>query len=150
LLPSNLLRARISRGKIRPLFVGIEPATRSLAERVVHAYSDGVGRKKGELSERLREVENQGYDFKLVRGLSALLERRCTFEAESEGGLNPVEARRAVFREASRQKASNKDDKEKVLRKVSAELGVSRDSLERTLFSDIDDELENSLTLPFS
>jgi uncharacterized protein len=140
LLPSNLLRVKISRGKIRPVFVALDPDAVALARSLIDEYREGVGRKKRELLERLKEVENQGHDFKLVRGLSALLERRCVFEADS-GGLNPIEARRAVFREASRARASSAEERERVLRKVSTELRVSAEALERTLFSDVDDEL---------
>jgi uncharacterized protein len=138
LLPSDLMRVKISRGKIRPVFVALD--SEPLARSLVDIYREGVGRKKGELVERLKAVENQGHDFKLVRGLSALLDRRCVFEADS-GGMNPVEARRAVFREASRAKASSAGERERVLREVSAGLGVSAEGLERTLFSDVDDEL---------
>jgi len=131
---------KISRGKILPAFVAVDPDAIALAESLIDIYREGIGRKKGELIERLKAVENQGHDFKLVRGLSALLERRCVFEADS-GGMNPVEARRAVFREASRARASSEEEREKVLREVSTELGTSAEALERTLFSDVDDEL---------
>ena len=139
MLPSNLLRARTSRDRIRPLYVAVDAASLALAEKTEGIFRDGVGRRKGELLERLKEVEDEGNDFKLVRGLSALLERRCTFEAES--ALNPVEARRAVFKEASRARASSPEERSAVLLKVSTELGVSPDALESTLFSDIEDEL---------
>lgn len=139
MLPSNLLRARISRGRIRPVFVGLDANAVALAERITGIYRDGVGKRKGELLERLKEVENDGHDFKLVRGLSTLLERRCVFEAESE--LNPVEARKAVFREASIVKASSQEDRRRVLRKVSTELATSPEALEKTLFCDIEEEL---------
>ena len=139
MLPSNLLRARISRGRIRPVFVGLDANAVALAERITGIYRDGVGKRKGELLERLKEVENDGHDFKLVRGLSTLLERRCVFEAESE--LNPVEARKAVFREASIVKASSQEDRRRVLRKVSSELATSPEALEKTLFCDMEEEL---------
>jgi predicted nuclease of restriction endonuclease-like RecB superfamily len=140
MLPSNLLRAKISRGRMRPLYVGLDPDTMALAARITGIYRDGVGKRKGELFERLREVENEGHDFKLVRGLSTLLERRCIFEAES--ALNPVEARKAVFKEASRVRSSSSEERDTVLQKVSTELGLSSpDALERTLFSDMEEEL---------
>ncbi len=111
----------------------------ALAERITSIYRDEVGKRKGELLERLRDVENEGHDFKLVRGLSTLLERRCIFEAES--ALNPAEARKAVFKEASRARASTSEERKGILQKVSTELGISPEALERTLFSDIEDEL---------
>lgn len=139
MLPSNLLRAKISAGKIRPAYVNVDPQTVALAERIIGVFRDGRGRKKGELLERLNEVENEGNDFKLVRGLSALLERRCVFEVDS--ATNPMAARMAVFEEASKAKATSVDETKAVLRRVSAKLGVSPEALEKTLFSDLEDEL---------
>ncbi len=139
MLPSNLLRVKISKGKIRPIYATLDSGTIQLAESITNLYKSGVGRKKGELAERLKEVENQGNDFKLTRGLSMLLERRCLFEAET--ALNPAEARKVVFGEASRVRATSAEEKEGVLQRVSTELRVSRDALERSIFSDVDDEL---------
>ncbi|MDA4132640.1 MAG: DUF790 family protein, partial [Thaumarchaeota archaeon] len=134
-----MLRARISRGTIRPLYVSLDADTLALAERVMGAYRDGVGKKKGALLERLKEIESEEPDFKLVRGLSMLLDRRSVFEVESP--LNPAAVRRAVFREASRVRASSALERSRVLQKVSLDFGVSPQPLEDALFSDMDDEL---------
>src|SRR5712692_197332 len=139
MLPSNLLRARISKGRIRPLYVAVDTDSLALAERITGIYRDGLGKRRGQLLERLKEVENEGHDFKLVRGLSILLDRRSTFEADR--ALNPEKARRAVFRESSRIRASSLGEKNMVLQRVATELGVSPAALERTIFSDIEDEL---------
>ncbi len=70
MLPSNLLRAKISKGKIRPLYVALDSSSLALAETITGTYRNGVGKRKGEVLERLKAVENEGHDFKLVRGLS--------------------------------------------------------------------------------
>jgi predicted nuclease of restriction endonuclease-like RecB superfamily len=140
MLPSNLLRAKISRGKIRPLYASIDPETVALAERMIGLFRDGLGKRKGELLERLREVEGDEGDFKLVRGLSALLERRCAFEVDS-GATDPMAARMAVFEEASRARAVTADERQAVIQRVSSKLGVSPEALERALYSDLEDEL---------
>lgn len=139
MLPSNLLRAKTHGGKIRPLYVSLDPDILALAERITGIFRDGVGKRKGELLDRLKEVEEEGHDFKLVRGLSILLDRRCAFEAEST--MNPREARMAVFEEASRAKVSSLQERNDVIQKVSAKLGITPEALERTLFSDMEDEL---------
>ncbi len=139
MLPSNLLRARISKGKISPVYVSIDPEAVALAARIIGDFKVGLGKKKGELLERLKEIEDEGHDFKLVRGMSALLERRCKFEVESE--TNPMAARMAVFEAASRAKAASSDETKAVIRSVSTRLGVSPEALERALFSDLEDEL---------
>jgi len=139
MLPANLLRAKISRGTIRPVYVSIDPEALALAERIISDFRDGVRKRKGALIERLKEVENESRDYKLVRGMSALLERRCTFEAES--ATDPIAARRAVFEEASRARATGADEREAVIQRMCGKLGVSPEALERALYSDLEEEL---------
>jgi predicted nuclease of restriction endonuclease-like RecB superfamily len=139
MLPSNLLRAKISRGRIRPTYASLDLDTRALAERITGKFTDGTGKKKGELLKKLKEVENEGYDFKLVRGLSTLLERRCNFQVES--ALNPRETRTAVFLEASSGRTSSLAERNRVIETISNQLGISPEALEKTLFSDLEDEL---------
>ena len=139
MLPSNLLRAKISRGTIRPVYATLDPDILTLARSITGVFSDNVGRTKVALSDGLREIEGDGCDYKLVRGLSALLERKCVFEADS--ATNPREARRLVFEEASMTRVSSLEDRDGVVQRVSARLGVSPAGLEKTIFSDMEDEL---------
>jgi predicted nuclease of restriction endonuclease-like RecB superfamily len=139
MLPSNLLRAKISAGKIRPLYASLDLDTIALAERISGIFRDATGKRRGELLEKLRDVEEGGNDFKLIRGLSTLLERRCEFEAET--AFNPKEARMAVFEEASRRRTSSLEARNGVIQTVSTKLGISPEAMERTLFSDLEDEV---------
>ena len=139
MLSSDLLRVKISKGSIRPLYASLDADNLALAERTIGLYRDSVGGRKGQLIDRVQEVEGTGLDYKLVRGLSALLERGCTFEAES--ALDPTQARMAVFEEASRAKAATKEETEEVLRAVASRLGVEEGALEKTLYSDNEEEL---------
>jgi len=41
MLPSNLLRARISKGRIRPLYVALDTESLALAERITGIYRRG-------------------------------------------------------------------------------------------------------------
>ncbi|MGA2663467.1 MAG: DUF790 family protein [Nitrososphaerales archaeon] len=149
MLPSELLRARVSRGKIRPVFVALDGDGLALAERLTRTFGEGVGAPRGALLDRLREIEGEGHDFKLVRGLSTLLERRALFEAES-GGLDPATVRSAVFREASRARALTPEERRGVLGRVAGGMRVSPEALERALFCDVDDELVLRSFRPFS
>jgi uncharacterized protein len=139
MLPSDLLRARISRDRIRPIYVPIDRDNLALAEKLSETYLAGIGKRKGAVLDRVREIEEEGYDFKLVRGLSTLLERRATFEVEGE--IDPVGARNKVFTAASLARVTGPADREDVLRSVSTGLGVTPEALEKALFSDLDDEL---------
>ena len=95
MLPSNLLIARSRAGKIRPVYAPIDKSHVDLASELIEAFREHVGRRKGELFEVLERFEGLGYDYRLIRGLSTLLERRCSFEAESQ--IDPAQARRTVF-----------------------------------------------------
>jgi len=139
MLPYNLLRARISLGQIRPIYAPLDASTLNLAERMIKTFSKGIGSRKGELREKLKIFEDEVFDYRLVRGLSILLERRCVFSSDS--CIDPKEARRLVFEEASKVKISSMEDREGAIRSVSLKLGIDAGTLEKTLYSDIEEEL---------
>ncbi|MBI2185044.1 MAG: DUF790 family protein [Thaumarchaeota archaeon] len=139
MLPSNLLRARVSKGKIHPVYAPLEQNTLGLAEQMVEVYQRNVGRKKAFLIQRLKSLEAEGFDYRLVRGLATLLERRCVFEVENT--IDPEHARRTVFEEASRRRAVGVDERERVIRDMALKLNLSPDALEKSLWSDVEEEL---------
>lgn len=139
MLPSELLRIRVRQGKVYPLYAHIDTNDFRLAEQVIETFRQSVGKKKGELREKLKAFERGGFDFRLVRGLSTLLERRCVFGADSP--VNPREARMMVFEEASRAKAVSVEQREKVLQDIAVKLNTTPEALERTIYCDVDEEL---------
>lgn len=139
MLPSELLRIRVRQGKVYPLYAHIDTNDFRLAEQVIETFRQSVGKKKGELREKLKAFERGGFDFRLVRGLSTLLERRCVFGADSP--VNPREARMMVFEEASRAKAVSVGQREKVLQDIAVKLNTTPEALERTIYCDVDEEL---------
>jgi hypothetical protein len=139
MLPSELLRVRVQRGQIFPIYTQIDSDSLGFAEELLEVFKNSVGKKKGELEERLKTFEDSGFDYRFVRGLSTLLERRCIFEAESI--INPKDARIMVFEEASREKVVSAIQRENVLKSIASKLKISRENLEKTLHCDIDEEL---------
>jgi len=136
MLPPELIRARRRRGVIRPVYA-LE-AELSLAKTLVSVYSDHVGGRRGPLDDALSSCEELGYDYRLVRGLSWVLEGRCSFEAESP--VDPRSARREVFREAGRRVVASDEERSRVLSAAAFRLGVSVYELDRSLFSDLEAE----------
>jgi len=140
MLPFNLLIARSRAGKIRPVYVPIDSRHLSLVSELIEAFQEHIGRRKGELFEALEKFEGLGYDYRLIRGLSILLERRCTFKAESQ--IDPRGARRMIFAEASRHPlAATEEVRRTVLSNVASALSISLQQLEASLWSDLDQEL---------
>jgi len=140
ILPNELMRVRRRKGVIRPQYAS-EDYT-SLAGTLIQVHLEHLGRTKGELRQALRACEELGYDFKLVRGLSVVLEERCIFQ--SRAVIPPIEARTAVFEEAAGRVVATDEDRMHVLSAVAFRMGVSVIDLDRSLYADLVDEQELS------
>ena len=85
MLPLDLLRTKISRGRIAPLFCSLDFGNGSdyeLANKLIIHFENTHKNcnTKGNLLEKIDLLESE-YDYKLVRGLFTLLERRSVFES---------------------------------------------------------------------
>jgi len=138
ILPSEDIRARRRRGVIRPVYASEDEV--SLAKTLVSVFGEHVGETRGDLKEALSGCEMLGFDYRLVRGLSSVLEDRCVFG--SRGVLDPSRVRRAVFEEAGRRIVASEDDRKGILGAASFRLGSSVYDLERSLYADLQDEQE--------
>ena len=107
---------------------------------MVSVHEEHVGRTRGELNHALTGCEELGHNYKLVRGLSAVLEERCTFQSRAQ--IDPLEARRALFEEAANQVIATEDDRKRVFSAVAFRMGISTFDLDRSLYADLHDEQE--------
>ena len=108
MLSSDLLRTRISRGRIAPIFCSINFGNGTdyeLANKIITSFVDAKknNQTKGQMIENIIAIELQ-YDHKLVRGLFALLERRSTFQRVQLSGSTstPQTIRQRLFEESSK------------------------------------------------
>ncbi len=138
MLPSELLVTKTKKDRIYPEFVQIDEKHLELAEELIEVYKNFVGKKKSEIGEILVEFEH-GLNFKLIRGLRTLLERRCIFK--SKFAVEPVVARRAIFEEANDKKITNRKEREKVIENVANKLNISVTDLEQSLWADQESEV---------
>jgi hypothetical protein len=136
MLPPEHIRARRRKGVIRLLYASEDEV--SLAETLISVYEDHKGKTRGILKEALAGCEMLGYDFRLVRGLAAVLEERCVFE--SLAVIDPVKARRAVFGEVGRRVVATEEERKRVVAAVAFRLGVSTLDLDGSLYADLVDE----------
>jgi len=138
MLPSELLITRTKKDRIYPVFAEIDEEHLELAVELIEVYINFVGKKKSEIDEIVAEFE-QGLNFKLVRGLRTLLERKCTFK--SKFAVEPAVARRAVFEAASIKKITNRNEREEVIGNVANKLNISVAELEQSLWADQESEV---------
>jgi predicted nuclease of restriction endonuclease-like RecB superfamily len=138
MLPSELLITRTKKDRIYPNFVPLDEEHLELANELIEVYNDFTGRKKSEIDEIVEELE-QGLNFKRVRGLRTLLERRCTFT--SKYLIEPVLARRAVFEAASSRSITTQKERAEVIETVAHNFNVSVEDLEQSLWADHESEV---------
>ncbi len=136
MLPHELIRAKRTKTTITPLMVGGE--TLSLAKTLIAVYRESRDKRRGDLLEGLAGCEELGYDFRLVRGLSAVLDSRCIFGTRSF--VPPVKARTMLFEAAAARPSITERDRVEVLADVAARLGVAPGDLEESIYADLADE----------
>jgi predicted nuclease of restriction endonuclease-like RecB superfamily len=135
MLPTELIRARRQKGKLLPRFI---EGKISIAETLIAVYQDHLEMKKRALNEALTGCEELGYNYKMVRGLAAVLEPRAVFQPRSV--IPPMEARSRVFKEAGKRAISTEQDRLNILKKVSGDMGISVNELNESLYADLEVE----------
>jgi len=138
MLPPDLIRVRRRKGVIRPTYASDEHL--SLAKTLVSVHEENIGGTRGELNDALSGCEELGYDYKFVRGLSAVLEEHCVFQ--SRAAVSPTDARSSLFEEAAEVVVVTDEDRKRVLTTVAFRMGVSAEDLEKSLYADLYDEQE--------
>ncbi len=140
MLPLDLLRIRISKGQIHPIYADVSNQNVELSRSLLKLFQTGLGRRKGDLLAEVASYENKGFDYRLVRGLSAVLERLSNFQVRAP--VDPLAARRAIFQESARQGlVTTSETRAQILSRVSQDLDVTAEELEQSFYADLDDEL---------
>ena len=148
MLPSELLRTRISRGKIMPLFCAADFGNNTgyeLANKLIAFFTDAQTNKqsKGNLLQKISILESE-YDYKLVRGLCALLERRSVFRRlnPSSSIVTPMLIRRKLFEESSKQGLTLSDSqRQAIVQQIASQIHLSSNDIEALMWSDKDENL---------
>ena len=150
MLPSELLRTKINHGKITPLFCTTDFGNNSeyeLANKIITYFANAQksGQTKGDLLEQITILESN-HDYKLVRGLCALLERRSVFgdvlSTVLASTVNPYSVRQKLFKEsAARGLALSATQRKEIIKIVADQMHVSPDEIEAIMWSDKDENL---------
>ena len=140
MLPSELLTVWKRKGIIWPRYAKFSSDNLEVANGLTEAYKDHVGEKKRVLKEFVAELEDSGYDYHFVRGLSFLLDRKSVFKYS--GNAYPPDLRRKIFRETGKQgPATTSEQRKGIIERVASELKTSTEMIEENLYADLDSEL---------
>lgn len=145
MLPLQLLRARRSGRRLILKFCAGRELEMELAEELISLFRRHVGRKVGDLERELEDLEERyeemGVDFKLIRGLSTLLERRCVVETR-ETKIKPDQIRRIVFERAAKLGGFVTSEREEIIREAAMELKMDPSEIEELMWADWDENKE--------
>ena len=162
MLPLQLLRIKITnKGKnISPVFC--KPIDDSfhelkLAADLIKQFEESFRRRETRrlLGERIALLESSFDDYKLVRGLYTLLERRCIFSswnhAESTANmsgkygvynLDPFNIRKNLFEESSAQGYALDDhERKEIINSVASKNRISHETIVREMWADLEENM---------
>ncbi len=159
MLPLELLRTKITNKgqRITPLFCLASEDNLLIAQKLITEFEYSYNKKetKGDLQKRLFLYENSYSDFKLIRGLIALLERRCVFKINqffssdyeknkffSTQVLTSFSLRKVLFEESSKRGLPlDHTKRDKIFQYVASKLGTKTNYLEKLMWLDQEDYL---------
>ena len=162
MLPLQLLRIKITnKGKnISPVFC--KPVDDSfpelkLATDLIQQFEESFRKRETKelLGNRIGLLESSFDDYKLVRGLYTLLERRCIFSswnhAESTANisgnysvynLDPFNIRKNLFEESSAQGyALNDHERKEIINSVASKNRISHETIVREMWADLEENM---------
>ena len=148
MLSSDLLRTKISRGRITPVFCSTSFGNGTdyeLANKIITSFVDAQknSQTKGQLAENITALELQ-YDYKLVRGLSALLERRSIFQRARlpNSTATPQTIRQRLFEESSKQGlALSLLQRQNIIKQIAQQMHLQPEEIETAMWSDKEENL---------
>lgn len=132
MLRKEHLRVSRAGGGYHPQFV--DEASRPLAASLLGVFQGHVGEPRAALQTALEGVERDADDFKLVRGLAALLEREAEFETQAP--VPPRRVRRVAFESAEAVSVATTEERDAALSRAADKLGVDADAVESSLYAD--------------
>jgi predicted nuclease of restriction endonuclease-like RecB superfamily len=139
MLPSNLLRTKKRGDTIKPIYAALSRENLQVANMLIQAYRENLGRKKRELDAAIENLEEIGYDYRFIRGLTTLLDRKCKLKPKS-----PIESskiRRIVFGLAQKNGLpTTTEARNKILEEAAQQLKLSSKNVEEYLYGDLDDQ----------
>ena len=140
MLPSELLAVWKRKGMIWPRYSRFSEDDLLVANSLTSAYNGHVGQKKSKLKEFADELEDKGFEYRFVRGLAFLLEKRSLFKRDDR--INALELRRKIFETSGKLGIpTSQEERKRIVEAATAELRIATQDAEQYLYADLDSEL---------
>lgn len=140
MLQSELLSVMKRKGELLPRYAKPTEENLEAARNLIETYKQHIGEKKKTLKTIVTELEGKGSQFRFIRGLSTLLDRKSTYSCDCK--VDPIELRRKIFQAAQIYGlATTAAKRAEILSRIASESGLTVDQVEEAFYGDLDGEL---------
>ncbi len=140
MLQSDLLIVSKRKGELTPRYAKISETNLAIAQNLLDTYKNHIGEKKKHLKIIITELESKGFEYRFIRGVASLLDRKSTFICNCK--INPVELRRKIFQTAQTQGIPTTLEKRRqIIEYVASEMKLNTEQVEEALYGDLEEEL---------
>ncbi|MBA3750140.1 MAG: DUF790 family protein [Nitrosopumilus sp.] len=163
MIPSDLLRYKIDykNNKIFPILCSLDNKNTDyqISKKIIEIFDECYNKKynKEILNYMIKLLEQSEKDYKLVRGLYSILEKKCVFNSvfvneknidsqnfnipkETIKELTPMSIRRMIFDESALNNIAITEDKRKeILKRVSDKLETNIETTIKLMWSDLEE-----------
>ena len=149
MLPSELLAVWKRKGEIMPRYAKLSNENLEVANALIDAYKEHIGEKKKALKILATDLEDKGHEYRFIRALALLLNRRSIFISDSK--VNPFDLRKKIFHTTEKIGIpTTKDQRQRILENVASEMALTSETVEKYMYADLDAELILEKLAPLS
>lgn len=128
------------KGIIWPRYAKLSNDNLEVAGNLIEVYKSHVGEKKSVVKQFVGDFEADDHDYRFVRGLAFLLDRKSRFKCNDL--INAVDLRRNVYHAAHEfGLPTTMEQRTRIIETVASELNVTAETVENFFYADLDDEL---------
>jgi predicted nuclease of restriction endonuclease-like RecB superfamily len=160
MIPSDLLRYKIDykNNKINPILCNIDSYSPEyqIAKKILEIFDECYVNRynKAKLNYMIKALEYSQKDYKLIRGLYSIIEKRCSFKSiyeYSNANLldssqvlfvnsNPIDIRKLIFQESAKNNIAISEEKRNmILKEISNKLDKDVKIIEKIMWSDLEE-----------
>src|SRR6478735_2907540 len=156
MLPSDLLRYKIDykNNKINPILCNIDSYSPEyqIAKKILEIFDECYVNRynKSKLNYMIKALEYSQKDYKLIRGLYSIIEKRCSFKSTYEYSnanlldpsqvifvnSNPIDIRKLIFQDSAKNNIAISEEKRNtILKEISNKLDKDIKTIEKIKLS---------------
>jgi len=128
------------KGEIQPRYAKFFPDNLEVAQGLIEAYKANVGKQKKVFKAVVVDLENSGHEYRFVRALALLLDRKSIFTCSIK--TNPADLRKKIFQATEKfGLTATPEKRQKIIEAVASEMMLTTENVEDYLYADLDEEL---------